>query len=60
MALVDELPRSATATAVAPTLAFIIPIFDFRALLQRNPELTLSLLAQVSRRIRAAEAAQNC
>jgi CRP-like cAMP-binding protein len=60
MALIDEQPRSATATAVAPTLAFIIPIFDFRALLQRNPELTVSLLAQVSRRIRAAEAAQNC
>jgi len=57
MALIDDQPRSATATALEPTLAFIIPIFDFRAALQRNTEATGALLAQLSRRVREAEAA---
>ncbi|HEX5570044.1 MAG TPA: cyclic nucleotide-binding domain-containing protein [Ktedonobacterales bacterium] len=58
LALLDEQPRSATATAIAPTLAFIIPIVDFRAVLQHNPEAAASLLAQISRRIRTAEVSQ--
>jgi len=60
LALLDEQPRTATVTAMAPTLAFIIPIADFRAVLQRNPEAAASLLAQISHRIRAAEASRCC
>jgi CRP/FNR family transcriptional regulator len=60
MALIDEQPRSATATALEPTLALVIPIFDFRAVLQRNAEATTALLAQLSRRVREAEASQRC
>lgn len=56
LALLDDEPRSATATAVTPTLAFVTPIFDLRALLRRNPEIAIALLAQMSGRIRAAEA----
>ena len=56
LALLNDEPRSATATAVTPTLAFVTPIFDLRALLRRNPEIAIALLAQMSRRIRAAEA----
>jgi CRP/FNR family transcriptional regulator len=58
MALIDELPRSATATAIEPTLAFVIPIFDFRAVLLRSPDAAAALLAQLSLRIREAEAAR--
>lgn len=56
LALLDDVPHSATATAVSPTLAFVTPIFDIRALLRNNPEIAISLLAQMSQRIRAAEA----
>jgi len=56
LALLDDVPHSATATAVSPTLAFVTPIFDIRALLRHNPEIAISLLAQMSQRIRAAEA----
>ncbi|HEX8994614.1 MAG TPA: cyclic nucleotide-binding domain-containing protein [Ktedonobacterales bacterium] len=59
MALIDELPRSATATAIDSTLAFIIPIFDFRAALLENPDATFWLLGMLSRRVRTAEAS-NC
>lgn len=59
MALLDDEPHSATATAVTPTLAFVTPIFDIRALLRDNPEIAISLLAQMSQRIRAAEAWHN-
>lgn len=59
MALMDDEPRSATATAITATLAFVTPIFDFPAMLRRNPEVAIALLAQMSRRIRAAEAWQS-
>lgn len=57
MALLDDQPRSATATAIEPTLALIIPIVDFRATLYRNAEATVVLLKQLSRRVRQAERA---
>jgi CRP/FNR family cyclic AMP-dependent transcriptional regulator len=59
MALMDVEPRSATATAITPTLAFVTPIFDLLAMLRRNPEVAIALLAQMSQRIRAAEAWQS-
>jgi CRP/FNR family cyclic AMP-dependent transcriptional regulator len=59
MALMDDEPRSATATAITATLAFVTPIFDLPAMLRRNPEVAIALLAQMSQRIRAAEAWQS-
>ncbi|HEU0028133.1 MAG TPA: cyclic nucleotide-binding domain-containing protein [Ktedonobacterales bacterium] len=60
MALLDEGPRSATVMALEPTIALIIPIFDFRAALARNPDAAIRLLALLSRRVREAEAARLC
>ena len=55
MALLDERPRSATATAIEPTLALVIPIVDFRAALSRNPDAALWLAQMLSQRVRQAE-----
>lgn len=58
LALVDDLPRTATVTAIEPTLALIIHIADFRAALGRNPEAALWLLQVFTERLRRAEATQ--
>ncbi len=58
MALLDEGPRSATVIALEPTIALIIPIFDFRAALMRNSDAAIWLLALLSRRVRVAETAR--
>ncbi len=60
MALLDEGPRSATVMALEPTTALVIPIFDFRAALTRNPDAAIRLLALLSRRVRDAEAPRLC
>jgi CRP/FNR family cyclic AMP-dependent transcriptional regulator len=58
MALLDEMPRSATVMALEPAITLIIPIFDFRAALKRNPNAAIRLLALISQRVREAEAAR--
>jgi CRP/FNR family transcriptional regulator, cyclic AMP receptor protein len=55
MALLDELPRSATATALEPTRALLLPFQDFRAALREDADISIKLLAVVSRRLRRAE-----
>lgn len=55
MGLLDDHPRSATATAIEPTLAFIVPAVEFRAALRRNGEAAGWLLTLLARRIRRAE-----
>ena len=60
MALLDEGSRSATVMAMEPTIALIIPIFDFRAALARNGEAAIQLLSLLSRRVRATETAHIC
>lgn len=55
MALLDDLPRSATATAVEDVTALILPIWDFRSSLRANPEIALKLLSTLSHRLRKAE-----
>ena len=55
MALLDDLPRSATATALEPTRALVLPVWDFRAALREAPEIGIKLLAVLSRRLRRAE-----
>jgi CRP/FNR family transcriptional regulator len=58
MALLDELPRSATATALEPTRVLLLPFQDFRAALREDPDIGIKLLAVVSRRLRRAETRQ--
>lgn len=52
LSLLDDLPRTATITAIEPSAVLIIPIWDFRAALRENPSMALVLLAALSRRIR--------
>jgi CRP/FNR family cyclic AMP-dependent transcriptional regulator len=55
MALLDDLPRSATVTAIDPSRCLLIPIWDFRATLRETPEIGIKMLAQLSRRLRKTE-----
>jgi CRP/FNR family transcriptional regulator, cyclic AMP receptor protein len=55
MALLDDLPRSSTATAAEPTTALVLTSWEFRAVLREEPDITLKLLAALSRRLRQVE-----
>jgi CRP/FNR family cyclic AMP-dependent transcriptional regulator len=55
MALLDDLPRSATVTAVEDVTALLLPVWEFRTVLRNHPEIALKLLAVLSRRLRRAE-----
>jgi CRP/FNR family cyclic AMP-dependent transcriptional regulator len=55
LALLDDMPRTATITAIEPSTALIVPIWDFRATLRENPVMALSLLSSLSQRIRRIE-----
>jgi CRP/FNR family transcriptional regulator, cyclic AMP receptor protein len=55
MSLLDDLPRTATVTALEPTRALVIPVWDFRAALRESPEIAIKLLSVMSRRLRKAE-----
>ncbi len=55
MALLDDLPRSATVTALEPSRCLLLPVWDFRATLRESPDIAIKLLAQLSRRLRKTE-----
>ena len=59
MALLDDLPRSATVTAVDEVTVLKLPLWEFRRFLRRSlrndPDVGLDLLAVLSRRLRKAE-----
>ena len=55
MALLDDLPRSATVTAVEDVTALVLPVWEFRTTLQSHPDIAVRLLAVLSRRLRKAE-----
>ena len=55
MALLDDLPRSATITAIEDTTALLLPVWDFRSALHSHPDIAIKLLAVLSRRLRNAE-----
>ena len=55
MALLDDLPRSATATAVDEVDVLVLPVWDFRGILRQHPDMALKLLAALSRRLRKVE-----
>jgi CRP-like cAMP-binding protein len=56
MSLLDGGPRSASVMAETPLRLLVIKRRDFSTLLREAPELTQSLLATLSRRLRHAEA----
>jgi CRP/FNR family transcriptional regulator, cyclic AMP receptor protein len=55
MALLDDLPRSATVTAVDDVTALLLPVWEFRAAVRSHPDIALHMLATLSRRLRNAE-----
>jgi CRP/FNR family transcriptional regulator len=55
MALLDDLPRSATVTAVDDVVALLLPIWEFRTIVHGNPGIAVKLLATLSHRLRKAE-----
>ncbi|HLG32720.1 MAG TPA: Crp/Fnr family transcriptional regulator [Ignavibacteriaceae bacterium] len=54
MALLDGLKRSATVTAMEASKVFIIQRNDFLDLLNTHPEVSISLLQELTQRLRAA------
>jgi len=56
MALLDDLPRSATITAIDEVTALLLPVWEFRTTLRNHPDIALKLLSVVSRRLRKAQA----
>jgi CRP/FNR family transcriptional regulator, cyclic AMP receptor protein len=59
MALLDDMPRSATVTAVDDVDVLKLPYWDFRSILRgiirNDPDVALDLLANLTRRLRKAE-----
>lgn len=55
MALLDDLPRSATVTAIEDVTALLLPVWEFRTILQSHPDMSLKLLGVLSRRLRKAQ-----
>ena len=59
MALLDDLPRSATVTAIDEVTVLLLPLWEFRRILRRifssDPDVGLDMLAVLSRRLRKAE-----
>mgnify|MGYP003623006541 CR=1 FL=1 len=55
MALLDDLPRSANATAVDDVDVLVLPVWEFRGVLRQHPDIALKLLAALSRRLRKVE-----
>jgi signal transduction histidine kinase len=52
MAIIEHLPRSASATAVAPTTVTFLDRTNMQALIERSPALSAALLQLVSHRLR--------
>jgi len=52
MAIIEQLPRSACATAVQPTIVAFIGRAEMQALIERSPALAAALLQLVSHRLR--------
>jgi CRP-like cAMP-binding protein len=56
MGLIDDLPRAATVVADEPTVCALLAKWDFQNELRAEPEMALSLLAVLSRRVRRVDA----
>ena len=58
LALLDQMPRSATVTAEGETTCLAIASWDFEQLLQEQPRVAIGLLRGVARRLRELTDAQ--
>jgi CRP-like cAMP-binding protein len=56
LSVLDQLPRVAHVVAEEPTLCLGLASWDFTRLLEQNPKITLTILREVARRLRAASA----
>ena len=56
MAIIDDLPRSASATAEVDTSLFVLHKTDFRSAVQDYPDIAFEILRVMTSRVRAAEA----
>jgi len=54
LSVLDQLPRVAHVVAEEPTLCLGLASWDFTRLLEQNPKITLTILREVARRLRAA------
>jgi CRP-like cAMP-binding protein len=54
VALVDKSARSATVTATTPMVAYALPVWSFRPLVEQRPELAWKLLEILAERLRQA------
>jgi len=53
MALIDRQPRSATVVAAEPaTKCLLMPVWNFRAALETDPKLAMSVMKELARRLR--------
>ena len=57
MALIDGAPRSATVSAVSDLFVMMIPRSKFLKLLEAEPKIALSIMATLTRRLRAVQVA---
>ncbi len=55
MAILDGQTRSATVTAIEDSELFLIQRNDFISLLREHPEISLSLLQELTKRLRSAD-----
>jgi CRP/FNR family cyclic AMP-dependent transcriptional regulator len=54
MALLDDGLRTATCTAVEDTICYVLPRWDFVAVLKDDTEIAVSILEEMAKRFRAA------
>src|ERR1700729_4309401 len=52
MAVIEDMPRSATTTALKETKVYFIPREEMIGILRRSPALSIRLLQEISRRLR--------
>ena len=57
LALLDDLPRTATVTATQPTTLFVIESSAFSVFLDESSKVVIKMLATLTERIRAAQKA---
>lgn len=54
MALLDDGPRTATCIAVEATQCYVLPRWDFVAVLREEPDMAVVILEEMAKRFRAA------
>ena len=55
MALLDDMPRSASIIAIEDVTALLLPVWEFRSTLRSHPEIAIKLLSVMSKRLRKLE-----